>query len=70
MSMGRWIGLLALGISLYVLWQIRSIVLTFFAAIVFATGLNRWVRRFQRSGANRGVAITLVVGFWLWRRLG
>lgn len=65
MSMGRWIGLLALGISLYVLWQIRSIVLIFFAAIVFATGLNRWVRRFQKSGASRGVAITLVVGVWL-----
>jgi predicted PurR-regulated permease PerM len=64
-SMGRWIGLLALGISLYVLWQIRLIVLIFFAAVVFATGLNRWVRRLQQSGASRGAAIALVVGVWL-----
>jgi predicted PurR-regulated permease PerM len=63
--MGRWIGLLALGISLYVLWQIRSIVLIFFAAVVFATALNRWVRRLQQSGASRGVAIALLVGVWL-----
>ena len=65
MSMGRWIGLLALCISLYVLWQIRSIVLIFFAAVVFAVGLNRLVRRLQKSGANRSVATALVVSGWL-----
>lgn len=74
MNLGQWIGLLALVISLYILWQIRQVLLLVFAAVVLATALNRLARRFQRSGVPRSVGVllsiaillTIIVGFfWL-----
>ncbi len=74
MNLGQWIGLIALLISLYILWQIREVLLLIFAAVVLATILNRLARRFQRSGMKRSLAvmlsviifIALIVGFfWL-----
>jgi predicted PurR-regulated permease PerM len=73
-NLGQWIGLIAIVISLYILWQIREVILLIFAAVVLATTLNRLARRFQRSGMKRGFAvflsvtifIAIVVGFfWL-----
>ena len=61
MTLGRWVGLISLLISLYVLWQVRSILLLFFMAVIFATGLNRVVRQFQKSQLKRGVAIALTI---------
>lgn len=65
MSLGQWIGLLALVTSLYILWQLQAIVLLFFASTIFAIGLNRLVRRLQKSEASRGVAIVLAVSICL-----
>ncbi len=65
MTLGRWVGLISLLISLYVLWQVRSIVLLFFMAVIFATGLNRVVRQFQKAKLKRGVAIGLTVAIAL-----
>ncbi len=73
MHLGKWIGLLALVISLYILWQIRQVVLLVFAAVVLATALNRVVRKLQQSRIKRGIAIaitvvvllTLISGFFL-----
>lgn len=62
MTLGRWVGLIALIVSLYILWQIRSTVLLFFAATLFAIGLNRIVKRLQKSRVRRGVAIVLTIG--------
>ncbi|MFB2837114.1 AI-2E family transporter [Floridanema evergladense] len=45
---GQIIGLLVLIICLYVLWEIRQVLLLVFAAIVFATSLNQLVRWFTR----------------------
>ncbi len=72
MRLGQWLGLLALVISLYILWQIRQVVLLVFASIVLATVLNRVVRLLQRYRIKRGIAIaitvivllTLIVGFF------
>lgn len=44
MKLGQIIGLLVIIISLYVLWEIRKLLLLTFAAIVFATSLNQLVR--------------------------
>jgi len=71
--LGKWIGLLAFVISIYILWQIRQVVLLLFAAVVLATGLNRVVRRLEQSRLQRGIAIaitvvvllTLIIGFLL-----
>lgn len=65
MNLGQWIGLLALVISLYILWQIREALLLVFAAVVLATALNRLARRFQRSGMRRVFAVLLSVGIFL-----
>lgn len=58
MRLGQWVGLIALVISLYILWQLRQILLLIFAAVVFATGLNRIVRSFQQYGIRRSGAVT------------
>lgn len=72
MNLGQWLGLLALVISLYILWQVRQVLLLVFAAVVLATALNRLARRFQRSRLSRGWAVllsfiillTVIVGFF------
>lgn len=61
MSLGKLIGFFAFAVSLYILWQIRTILLLIFAAVVFAVVLNRVVRRLQRSGVKRGIAIGITV---------
>ena len=65
MNLGQWIGLIAIVISLYILWQIREVILLIFAAVVLATTLNRLARRFQRSGMKRGFAVFLSVTIFL-----
>lgn len=65
MNLGQWLGLIAIIISLYILWQIRQILLLIFAAVVLATALNKLARRFQRSGLNRGFAVVLAIGIFL-----
>jgi predicted PurR-regulated permease PerM len=73
-KLGQWIGLIALVISLYILWQLREVLLLVFGAVVLATTLNRLARSFQSFRIKRGVAVLLsvtvffasVIGFfWL-----
>lgn len=61
MTLGRWLGLLIIIASVYILWQIRAIMLLFLAAVVIAIPLNRLVRRFRRSQVKRGFAVLLAV---------
>ncbi|BCL36807.1 AI-2E family transporter [Nostoc sp. MS1] len=61
MNLGQWIGLIALVLSLYILWQIREVLLLMFAAVVLATTLNRLAKVFQRHGMKRGLAVLLAV---------
>lgn len=73
MKLGQWISLLALIISLYVLWEIRQLLLLLFTAVVLATALNQLVRQLQRLRIKRplavflsiGVLLTLLIGFFL-----
>lgn len=61
MKFGQWLGLIALLMSLYILWRIRQVLLLVFLAIVFATALNRLVRRWRQSGTGRGIAAIMAV---------
>ncbi|HEY9881374.1 MAG TPA: AI-2E family transporter, partial [Leptolyngbyaceae cyanobacterium] len=61
MRLGQWVSLLALGIAIYILWQIRQVLLLLFAAAVLATVLNRVVRFLRRSRIGRGPAIALTM---------
>ncbi len=73
MSLGKWIGFFAFIVSLYILWQIREVLLLIFAAVVLANALNVLVERFSRSGMKRAFAVLLsiflllavLVGFFL-----
>jgi predicted PurR-regulated permease PerM len=56
-NFGTWIGLLVLFISLYVLWQIKQLLLLLFTAIVIATSLNILVKKFQKAGIRRSLAV-------------
>jgi predicted PurR-regulated permease PerM len=60
-SLGKLIGLLAFAVSLYILWEIRQVLLLVFAAVVFAVALNRVVRWLHQRGVKRGHAIALTV---------
>jgi predicted PurR-regulated permease PerM len=65
MNLGQWLGLLAIITSIYILWQIRQILLLVFAAVILSTALNRLARRFQRSGIRRSLAVVLSVSIFL-----
>lgn len=65
MRLGPLVGILALIISLYILWEIRQVLLLAFAAIVLATALNRLVRTLQRLPIKRGNAVALSVALFL-----
>jgi len=56
-----WINLALLGITLYVLWRFRQIVLLMFAAVVLVTALNGLTRLFVRTYGwprNRALLVT------------
>lgn len=63
MNFGQLLGFFSFLLSLYVLWQIRQLLLLFFTAVVLATALNRLVRCFQRFGIKRQLAIALSLLF-------
>ena len=61
MKIGQLLGFFALVISLYILWEIRQLLLLLFTAIVLATAISQLVQRFQRSGMQRIWAMWLSV---------
>lgn len=61
MNLGKWIGLLAFILSMYILWQIRQVVLLVFAAVLLADALNIVVERFCRLGMKRGFSVFLSI---------
>jgi predicted PurR-regulated permease PerM len=74
MLLGQWLGFLALGLSLYILWQIRQVLSLVFAAIVLATALNKLARKIQHQFklsrtvgvlAAIGILIAILVGFFI-----
>jgi predicted PurR-regulated permease PerM len=65
-NLGKWIGLAALGVSLFILWQIRQVILLVFAAVVLASAMNALIRLLTaRVKIKRGLAIPLVIGLLL-----
>jgi predicted PurR-regulated permease PerM len=62
-NLGKWIGLAVLCVSLYVLWQIRQVLLLGFMAIVLASAMNAVVRQLMsRLKLKRNAAIPIVLG--------
>jgi predicted PurR-regulated permease PerM len=62
MKFSQWLGLIAFVISLYIIWQIRQLLLLLFTGVILATALNQLVWRFQRRRLSRTAAVCLSVG--------
>ena len=62
MRLGTLIGFLAIILAIYILWQIKQVLLLAFAAIVFATAINQLVKLLQhRLNIKRKTAIAISV---------
>lgn len=59
MHLGQWVGLIAIVVSLYILWKIRQVLLLAFLAVALATVLNRFVQRLERQGVKRGIGVAI-----------
>jgi predicted PurR-regulated permease PerM len=57
-KLGHWIALLAMVAAVYILWQIKDILLLVFAAVVLANSLNLLARSLRkRFGIQRSLAV-------------
>lgn len=65
MKLGQLLGLLGIAIALYILWQIRQILLLVFTAVVLATAINQFVERLQRSRLSRPHAVFLAMAVFI-----
>jgi predicted PurR-regulated permease PerM len=66
MLLGQWLGFLALALSLYILWQIRQVLLIVFAAILLATALNKLARKLQHQfKLNRPAGVLVAIGIFI-----
>jgi predicted PurR-regulated permease PerM len=61
LKLGHWVGLLVLGVSLYILWELRQVLLLIFLAVVLATALNQIQLSLQRFKLKRGAAVSLTI---------
>ncbi len=63
MKFGKLVGIIAIVALTLLLWRIRQILLLLFAAVVFATVINRLVRRIQKLPVPipRGLAVAIAL---------
>lgn len=61
MKFSQWLSLIILGVCLYIIWQIRSVVLLALAAVTFVVVLNRAVRLLQKRIRDRRAAVLILV---------
>lgn len=62
MKLGQWVGVLALAVAFYILWQIRSVLMLIFAAVVLATALNTIGHQLeQRLKLKRTLSLLLAI---------
>jgi predicted PurR-regulated permease PerM len=59
--LGQWIGFLTILVCLYIIWQIRQVLLVVFLAVVLATGFSRIERKLYQMGLKRWLAVSLTV---------
>jgi predicted PurR-regulated permease PerM len=62
-QIGQWIGILALTIALYILWQIRNVLMLIFAAVVLATAVNTLGEQIQKfAKVKRSTSLMMAIG--------
>ncbi|MEX0270859.1 AI-2E family transporter [Leptolyngbyaceae cyanobacterium UHCC 1019] len=63
MKLGEWLSLLALVAAVYILWQIKDVLLLVFAAVVLANSLNLLARWLQKKlSIQRSPAVLISIG--------
>lgn len=65
MNLGNWIGLFTILASIYILWQIRQLLLLVFTAVVIATTLNKLSRWLQLFRIKRSLAVLISVSLFI-----
>jgi predicted PurR-regulated permease PerM len=61
-KLGQWVGILALTLALYILWQIRSVLMLIFAAVVLAMALSTLAQQLQkRLNIQRSLALMFAI---------
>lgn len=66
MTMGKWLGLSALLAALYILWQLRQLVLLVLTAVILANALNLLASKIQqrwRIGRSNAVLVSVTIVF-------
>jgi len=53
----QWLSLVILGVCLYIVWQIRNVILLVLTAVVFVVILNRGVKRLHKRIPDRNVSV-------------
>lgn len=61
MKLGQWLGLIAIAVSLYIIWQTWQLLLLGFTAIVLSTAINGFVRGLQRWQLKRNIAVFVAI---------
>ncbi|MGB3294027.1 MAG: AI-2E family transporter [Phormidesmis sp.] len=61
MKLGDWVSLLCFAAGLYILWQIRPLLLLFFAAVVIAIALNSLTQQILKFNVPRRLAIPIAI---------
>ena len=61
MNLGQWFGFVCLIIALFILWQIRQLLLLVFTAVVIAVALNRFVKWLERNKFPRKLAVVCAI---------
>ncbi|VEP13404.1 putative permease [Hyella patelloides LEGE 07179] len=61
MNLGQWFGFVCLIIALFVLWQIRHLLLLVFTAVVIAVALNRLVKWLEKKKFPHRLAVICAV---------
>lgn len=59
MKFSQWLSLIILAVCLYILWQIRNVVLLALTAVIFATVLNRAVRHLEKRVKSHQLAVLI-----------
>ncbi|MEL6776993.1 MAG: AI-2E family transporter [Cyanobacteria bacterium J06597_16] len=61
MKFGKLIGLVGVVALVYLLWLVRQVLLLAFAAIAFATVINKLVQQLQKLSIPRGLAVAIAL---------
>ena len=65
MNLGQWFGFVCLIVALFILWQIRHLLLLVFTAVVIAVALNRFVKWLQSKKFPRQLAVIFAVSSFI-----